>query len=474
MKKSVTTNQQEKQSHPTRTKVLVDEVVLSQIRRNQVLNSIDIAINQTHQLEPLLKQIVTAVKIHLPSSGGSSIILWDEKSQSFVNSANTFEKQADEETSKRVRRESGATRWIVDNQEPLIVPDVSEDPFTANKMLKDYGLNAYVGVPLIVDERCIGVLYAQSKEQRDYSNNDVDFLKALTIRVAVAIQNVALLEEVKATNLALQEEKLALELSQQKLANSLIELEQAAQTKSHFFASMSHEIRTPLNAIIGFAELLQEKVYGPLTETQSRAVGDIFSSGTHLLDLINDLLDLSKLDAGKYVLELSDFDLYGLLHDSLNYVRQMAIQKDIALSFCGLEDEQDLVDKDGKLIVSADKLKVRQIVLNLLSNAMKYTPNSGEVILCIKEKAELYTISVKDTGIGISKDDQALLFQEFSQLDSEVNHQYKGTGLGLVLSQRLAMLHGGRITLDSTEGQGSVFSFELPKTVIPIPDTKIS
>lgn len=452
--------QEDLQEKSVRKKVLVDEAVLGQIRRQQVLSSIDIAINQTHQLRPLLREVVSAVKSHLPASGGSSIVLWDEARQEFVNSANTYVEQKNSETSQRVRRESGATRWIVDNREVLVVPDIAEDPFTANKMLKDHSLNAYVGVPLIVDEQCIGVLYAQSKEKRDYSSADLVFLKTLATRAAAAVKNVALLEEVKDANDALMAEKFALEHSQHQLAQSLTQLEHVSQEKSRFFASISHEIRTPLNAIIGFSELLDADVYGELNEKQKQAIGDILNSGTHLLDLVNDLLDLSKIDAGKFELELSEFDLYALLKDSLNYVRHTSIKKDIELSLTGF-DKTSI----ATLVVQADKLKVKQIILNLLSNAVKYTPEGGSVVLILSETSKDYIISVKDTGIGISEANRSKLFQEFSQLDTVINHQYKGTGLGLVLSQRLAKLHGGQITLESTEGIGSTFSFVLPKEI---------
>jgi len=451
-----------KQENSSPKKVLVDEDVLNQIRRQQVLNSIEIAINQTHQLTPLLKQVVNSVKQYLPASGGSSIVLWDEESESFINGANSHLEQRNLEGPKRVRRESGATRWIVDNCQTLIVPDVREDPFTANEMLEEFGLQAYTGIPLIVDSKCIGVLYAMSIEKRDYAKKDIAFLEALAVRVAAAVKNVALLEEVNDANDALKAEKFALELSQQKLAESLTQLEHMSEEKSRFFASMSHEIRTPLNAIIGFAELLKESVYGTLSDKQQSAVGDILSSGTHLLELVNDLLDISKLDADKLRLEPTEIDLQILLENSLNYVRPQAAEKNIELKICS--PYTNAKESDAKIIV-ADKIKVRQIILNLLSNAVKYTPDAGTVTLGLTESSEYLSIYVKDTGIGISEEDQSKLFQEFGQIDSELNHFYKGTGLGLVLSKRLAELHGGRLTLQSVEGKGSTFTFELPQQV---------
>ena len=456
------------------TKVLIDESVLGQIRRQQVLGKIDIAINQTHQLAPLLKQVVLAVEKHLPATGGSSIVLWDEETQSFINSASSIPKQADKSTSKRVRKQSGATRWIIDNAETLVVPDVREDPFTANKMLGEYGLQAYIGIPLVVDKNCIGVLYALSKETRNYTAADIVFLEALASKVAAAIKNVALLEEVQRANDALRLEKIALEKSQRQLAQSLTELEHVTQEKSRFFASMSHEIRTPLNAIIGFAELLQEEVYGELEAKQMRAVGDIFDSGTHLLGLVNDLLDLAKLDAGKFRLEPTEIDIYDFLRNSLNYIRPQAAEKNIDLSIYVEVDDQEVDNRESDycgsaadpLLVVADKQKLRQIVLNLLSNAVKYTPEGGSIVLGLFDKPNHHSIFVKDSGIGISKADQTQLFQEFIQIDSDMNQQYKGTGLGLVLSQRLAKLHGGTINLESLEGVGSTFSFELPKEIL--------
>ncbi len=442
------------------TQVLVDERVLSQVRRQQVLSSIEIAINQTHELAPLLRQVVVAVEKYLPATGGSSILLWDETSQSFKNSASSRLNQKDEDISKKVRRESGATRWIVDHCETLVVPDVSKDPFTANKMLGEAGLLAYIGIPLVSEQKCIGVLYALSKEKREYTQADKHFLEALSIRVAAAVKNVALLNEVKNANDALMAEKFALKQSQRQLAESLHELETLSQEKSRFFAGISHEIRTPLNAIIGFAELLREDIYGELNEKQFRAVDDIYNSGAHLLDLVNDLLDLSKLDAGKLKLELSQVDIQALFQDSLNYVRNSAMQKNIALSIT-----QATMSNSEPQLIQADKQKLRQIVLNLLSNAVKYTPEGGSIILGLQDTKDEHHIFVKDTGVGISQEDQSKLFQEFSQLDDESNHHYKGTGLGLVLSQQLAGLHHGVISLESVEGKGSTFTFKLPKTL---------
>jgi signal transduction histidine kinase len=231
------------------------------------------------------------------------------------------------------------------------------------------------------------------------------------------------------------------------------QLELATRNKSEFLANMSHELRTPLNAIIGFSELLLEKAFGDLTERQAEYVADILSSGKHQLAVINDVLDLSKVESGRLDLERSSFSLAAAVSDAVTFVRARATQRGIALS---AQLDPDLGDIDG------DQRKVKQVLVNLLSNAVKFTPDGGRVAVVASRTNGEVTIAVSDTGAGMSTDDLGLIFREFGQTASARGHE--GTGLGLALAKRLIELHGGRISTQSEPGHGSTFTFTLPAT----------
>jgi signal transduction histidine kinase/DNA-binding response OmpR family regulator len=226
------------------------------------------------------------------------------------------------------------------------------------------------------------------------------------------------------------------------------DLETASRHKSEFLASMSHELRTPLNAIIGFSEVLGEEMFGPLNERQADYLNDILSSGRHLLSLINDILDLSKVEAGKMELELSTFPLAAVLEGGLTMVRERAVGHGIAL---GLDVAPDVGD------VTADERKVKQVVFNLLSNAVKFTPDGGRIDMAARCVGDEVEVAVRDTGVGIAPEDQERVFEEFQQAG-----QREGSGLGLALTRSFVELHGGRIRLDSEPGMGSTFTFTLP------------
>jgi PAS domain S-box-containing protein len=270
-----------------------------------------------------------------------------------------------------------------------------------------------------------------------------------------------------------------------------IELEHASRMKSEFLATMSHELRTPLNAIIGFSEALKDGLVGPLSEPQQEFIGDIFSSGQHLLSLINDILDLSKVEAGMMELELEPVDLKELLANSLSIVREKAAAQHISLDL-------ELEDSLGTSIMDMRKLK--QIVYNLLSNAVKFSADDGRVTLRARrvargavgnlagawpvhsfplvenEYAEFLEIAVTDTGIGISQANMAKLFQAFSQIDSSLARKFEGTGLGLAMVKLMAQLHGGSVAVSSAVGEGACFAVWLPmrstateETASPVP-----
>ena len=268
-----------------------------------------------------------------------------------------------------------------------------------------------------------------------------------------------------------------LKLFEQTLRQKNIELEDASRMKSAFLANMSHELRTPLNAIMGFSEVLRDGLMGELTDQQRLLTRKIFGSGQHLLSLINDILDLSKVEAGKMTLELEPVPVWSLFVNSLSIIREKAASRRISLRIDGAEDMGS---------IQIDARKVKQIVYNLLSNAVKFTPDGGQVTLragrapraevgrrrgartarsfplADSESAEFLEISVTDSGIGISPEGLEHLFTPFSQIDSGLARKFEGTGLGLAMVKLLAELHGGVVGVESAVGQGSCFTVWLP------------
>jgi len=268
-------------------------------------------------------------------------------------------------------------------------------------------------------------------EVRPFTDAEIALLKTFADQAVIAIENVRLFKELEAANR---------------------ELAAASQHKSEFLANMSHELRTPLNAIIGFSEVLTDRMFGELNEKQEEYLKDIYASGTHLLSLINDILDLSKIEAGRMELELSDFNLPTAIENALMLVRERAGRRSIALQ----------TDIDARLgQVQGDERKIRQVILNLLSNAIKFTPEGGRIDVSAAPKDGLVEVSVSDTGIGIAPEDQEKVFEEFRQVGTAAK-KVEGTGLGLTLCRKFVELHGGRIWVKSQEGVGSTFTFTIP------------
>jgi signal transduction histidine kinase len=232
------------------------------------------------------------------------------------------------------------------------------------------------------------------------------------------------------------------------------ELTTANRHKSEFLTNMSHELRTPLNAVIGFSDVLEHGMAGSLTDKQREFVRDIRESGKHLLALINDILDLAKVESGRIELDRTEYLLPDSLRAALSLVRERAARHGITLAL-------EMGDDVGPIV--ADERKVRQVVLNLLSNAVKFTPDGGRVTLAASREGDWVKVSVIDTGIGIAPEDQATVFEEFRQVGSDTARKHEGTGLGLALAKRFVELHGGSLHLESAVGSGSVFSFTLPR-----------
>ncbi|MCX9083512.1 MAG: ATP-binding protein [Candidatus Methanoperedens sp.] len=240
----------------------------------------------------------------------------------------------------------------------------------------------------------------------------------------------------------------------EKLHIDNVRLEHESKEKSEFLASMSHELRTPLNAIIGFSEIMTLGIGGNLNETQKGYVKDINNAGEHLLNIINDILDLSKVEAGKMELVIEKFSVHELLEETITLIKNNAIKHNINI----------VRDIDRRLeFIDGDKQKIKQVFFNLLSNAVKFSKeDGGKITIAVKKIDDMASFSVSDTGIGIEKKNLNKLFKEFQQVDSGICRKYGGTGLGLVISKKLVELHGGKIQAQSKYGEGSTFTFELP------------
>jgi signal transduction histidine kinase len=286
-------------------------------------------------------------------------------------------------------------------------------------------------VPLLREGSPIGVIVVRRTEVRPFAESEMRLLMTFADQAVIAIENVRLFKELEVANR---------------------ELAAASQHKSEFLANMSHELRTPLNAIIGFSEVLSERMFGDLNEKQEEYLKDIYASGTHLLSLINDILDLSKIEAGRMELELTDFHLPTALDSALTLVRERAGRRAIALH----------TNIDGQLgEIRADERKIRQVVLNLLSNAIKFTPEGGRIDVAAVQRDASVEVSVSDTGVGIASEDQEAVFEEFRQVGT-ADRKAEGTGLGLTLCRKFIELHGGRIWAKSQVGVGSTFTFTIP------------
>jgi len=293
------------------------------------------------------------------------------------------------------------------------------------------GARTGVFVPLLKEGTPVGVLVTWRREVLPFTQTEIEVLTTFGNQAVIAIENVRLLRELD-------------EKSRQ--------LEAASQHKSEFLANMSHELRTPLNAIIGFSEVLSDRMFGELNEKQEEYLKDIYASGTHLLSLINDILDLSKIEAGRMELELTDFDLPTAIDNALTLVGERAARRGITL-------EKSVDPRLGQ--VGADERKVRQVVLNLLSNAIKFTPEGGRIEVGAVPKDGLVEISVSDTGVGIAPEDQETVFEEFRQVGT-ADKKVEGTGLGLTLCRKFVERHGGKIWVKSELDVGSTFTFSLP------------
>ncbi len=294
------------------------------------------------------------------------------------------------------------------------------------------GYHSGLFVPLLRDGRAAGAIVILRATAGAFTGQQVALAKTFADQAMIAIENVRLFHEIQETSR---------------------QLEIAGKHKSEFLANMSHELRTPLNAIIGFSEVLLEKMFGEMNEKQEDYLKDIHSSGQHLLSLINDILDLAKVEAGRMELNLATFHLPTAIDNALTLIRERALRHRIALA-------AEIDPQLGEL--HADERKLKQILLNLLSNAVKFTPEGGKITVGARRVGDMVEIAVTDTGIGIAPADHAAVFEEFKQVGTDYTRKAEGTGLGLALTRKFVELHGGAMRLESEPGKGSTFFFTLP------------
>jgi signal transduction histidine kinase len=334
-----------------------------------------------------------------------------------------------------IDEKSGVGRCILESR----VIHISDTEVAASEFPRSLELGTAGGyrsilcVPLVRDGKPIGALAVVRPAAEAFTDKEISLIGTFADQAVIAIQNERLFREIQ---------------------DKSRQLEIANQHKSDFLANMSHELRTPLNAIIGFSEVLLEKMFGEVNEKQLDYLKDIHSSGKHLLSLINDILDLSKIEAGRMDLDVADFDLRSALQNALTLVKERAQRHGIELA---LEADEAI----GSF--RADERKFKQIMLNLLSNAVKFTPEGGRVGVRARSVGDAVEVAVADTGVGISAEDQKSVFDEFKQVGRDYTKKAEGTGLGLALTKRFVELHGGSIRLESAPGRGSTFTFTIPR-----------
>jgi signal transduction histidine kinase len=405
------------------------------VEKLTALGEVSQALSSTLDLDTVLTTIVNRA-VHLSGADGGQIFEYDEVAEEFQpRASNEVEEVVAATQHTHLRKGEGAVGRMAVTREAVQIPDIALEgayESRARGALLRSGRHALLAVPLLSEERIVGGLVISRNAAGAFPVEIVELLKTFATQSALAIQNARLYHEIE---------------------DKSRQLEAASRHKSEFLANMSHELRTPLNAVIGFSEVLIQRMFGALNDKQDEYLKDIYASGQHLLSLINDILDLSKIEAGRMELAPAPFHLPTALENAVTLVRERAARHGIALQL-------DLDPRLGEVV--GDERKVKQVLLNLLSNAVKFTPEGGRISLKAGQRDGAVEISVTDTGVGIAPEDQAAIFEEFRQVGSDETRKQEGTGLGLTLAKKFVELHGGRIWVESKLGTGSTFTFTLP------------
>jgi two-component system, NtrC family, sensor kinase len=406
------------------------------VKELRALGEVSQAVNSTLDLETVLSTIV-AKAVQLSNTDAGVIYVFDELDHTLRVQA-TY--GLSDELVAAIRGQpagaSDALRQAIQDRQPLEIADIRDEaPSPVREIAMRAGFRARLVVPLVGTNRVVGALVIRRKQPGKFPTSTVELLQTFAAQSVLAIQNARLFREIQ---------------------DKSRQLELASEHKSQFLASMSHELRTPLNAVIGLTEMMVTNAARFGTENALEPLRRVNAAGTHLLSLINEILDLSKIEAGKLDLNLEPVNLSRLIDEVIGTAGQLAEKNKNRLV---IEAEENL----GRL--NADSMRLKQILLNLLSNACKFT-KEGEVALRVRkvvaDGGEWVELAVADTGIGMTAEQQAKLFQDFTQADSLTARRYGGTGLGLAISRKLARMMGGDVTVTSEQGKGSVFSVRLP------------
>jgi signal transduction histidine kinase/CheY-like chemotaxis protein len=403
------------------------------VNQLEALRTVGEAVSSSLNLTEVLNTIITQA-VRLSESDGGSIYEFDEEAREFhvETVCGTSPEAFDALRRARIGLDGTFIGKAATLGRPLELTDLRDAPLDPHlSALAETGWRSLVAVPMLREGRIVGAMVIRRHTPGRIPQGLYDLLETFASQSALALINAQLYRQ-------LERQSAALEI--------------ASRHKSEFLASMSHELRTPLNAIIGFSEVLLERMFGELNERQDEYLRDIWSSGKHLLELLNDILDLSKIEAGQMVLNRSEFVVSESLEYCLSMVRERAVKQRIALN---LESDPEVG------LLDADRLRFRQVVLNLLSNAVKFTPEGGRVDVRAFIRDQELVVLVADTGVGVPAEDRERIFDSFQQ-GTRSSGQVEGTGLGLTLSKRILELHGGRIWVDSKAGQGSTFGIALP------------
>jgi len=402
----------------------------------KALGEVSQAVSSTLDLEKVLATIV-AHAVELSGTEGGAIYEFDETTEQFQLRAThrTSEELIQAIRERPVNLGEAAMGRAGVTRAPVQVPDILEEPtYPLREIMKRYGLRALLSVPLLREDKLIGGLVVRRSAPGKFKKETVDLLQNFATQSTLAIQNARLFREI--------EEKGR-------------ELEIASKHKSEFLANMSHELRTPLNAILGYTELILDNIYGDVPEKIQEVLERLQENGRHLLGLINDVLDLSKIEAGRLTLSLNDYSMREVVQTVFSAVEPLAAEKNLALKVTVPSDLEP-----GK----GDEQRIAQVLLNLVGNAIKFT-EEGEVGVEVTASDGMFLVSVSDTGPGLSEADQKKIFEEFQQADSSTTREKGGTGLGLSIAKRIIEMHGGRIWVESSLGKGSTFRFTLPVRV---------
>ena len=405
----------------------------SRVAELEALREVGEAVSSSLDLDEVLQQIVTNA-VRLTGTDGGSIMEYDDAEEAFrVRTAYGSSPELLEQLRAiTIHRESTLVGRTAMERHPLEVPDLAETELDPHlEILFRDGWRSVLAVPMLRDDRMIGVLVIRRRTPGTFPSDMFELLRTFASQSALAIVNARIFRE---------------------LETKTRELEVASRHKSEFLASMSHELRTPLNAVIGFSEVLIDRMFGELNERQDEYLHDIWNSGKHLLELLNEILDLSKVEAGQMVLEPTTFSVGDALEYALSLVRERAAAHAITLTV-------EVADDAG--VIEADELRFKQVVLNLVSNAVKFTPDGGSVQVRADRDGDELLVAVTDTGIGVAPEDRERIFESFQQGGRGAPKE-EGTGLGLTLSRRIVELFGGRIWLASAVGSGSTFGFAIP------------